>query len=146
MNWGWKIVVVYSLFVIMTLTMVIYFARQKVDLVADDYYKQEIEYQDQIDKITNTRSLNEPIDFQFSAESRQIKLDFSESHAAKGIKGSVFLYRPSNSDEDRKYDIKPDINGEQTIAIGSLNKGLWRVKISWISAGKAYYDEKIITL
>ncbi|MCK5210529.1 MAG: FixH family protein, partial [Cyclobacteriaceae bacterium] len=38
MNWGWKIVVLYSAFVIMTLSMVFFFMRQKVDLVADDYY------------------------------------------------------------------------------------------------------------
>ena len=36
MNWAWKIVVVYSAFVVMTLSMAFFFMRQKVDLVADD--------------------------------------------------------------------------------------------------------------
>jgi hypothetical protein len=44
-------------FVVMTLAMVVYFMGHKVDLVAEDYYKQEIEYQDQIDKIANTQAL-----------------------------------------------------------------------------------------
>lgn len=146
MSWGWKIVVVYSLFVIMTLSMVFFFMRQKVDLVADDYYKQEIEYQDKIDKISNARSLREPISFTFSSQEREIQLKFPKAHIDQGIAGEVRLYRPSDSDEDKGFDIKPNTNGEQVIAVGSLKKGMWRVKISWTSAGKGYYDEKVITL
>ena len=146
MNWGWKIVILYSLFVIMTLTMVFFFMRQRVDLVADDYYKQEIEYQDQIDKITNARSLKEPIGFQYSKENRTIQLDFPKSHVSNGINGIVSLYRPSDSDEDRQFKIKPDEKGIQIIAVGSLKKGLWRAKIAWKSGGIEFYDEKVITL
>ena len=146
MNWGWKIVVVYSLFVLMTLSMVFYFARQKVDLVADDYYKQEIEYQDQMDKISNARSLREPISFTFSTLDRKIQLKFPGAHIERGIVGEIRLYRPSDSAEDKNFDIRPNSKGEQVIAVGGLKKGLWRVKISWSSAGMAYYDEKVITL
>lgn len=146
MNWGWKIVVVYALFVIMTLAMVFYFMRQKVDLVAEDYYKQEIEYQGQIDKITNARLLKEPVGFQYLIDDRSIQLTFPKTHIEHGIKGQVQLYRPSDANEDKKIIIKPGEDGVQTIAIGSLKKGLWRVKISWNSAGKEYYDEKVLTL
>ncbi|MCG8309429.1 MAG: FixH family protein [Cytophagales bacterium] len=146
MSWGWKIVVLYTAFVVMTLTMVFYFMRQKVDLVADDYYKQEIEYQSQINKITNARSLREPIGFTFSPKDRNIQLKFPESHITQGIQGEVYLYRPSDADQDKNFDIHPDENGKQVIALGSLRKGMWRVKIYWISAGREYYDEKIITL
>ena len=78
MNWGWKIVVVYSGFVVMTLGMVFYFMGHKVDLVAKDYYKQEIEYQDQIDKITNAKSLDEPIGFEYTAAEKKIKLQLKK--------------------------------------------------------------------
>ena len=146
MNWGWKIVILYSSFVIMTLAMVFYFMGQKVDLVAEDYYKQEIEYQEQIDKITNTKALKEPIIFKYSAEERSIVLNFPASHIVQGIEGKIHLYRPSNSEEDKEYNIQPEDTGVQTIAVGSLSKGLWKVKISWSSAGLEFYDEKVITL
>ena len=146
MNWGWKIVVLYSLFIGMTLFMVFFFMRQKVDLVADDYYKQEIEYQGQIDKITNAKSLKEPVGFEYLAESRIVKFNFPQEHADNGVKGNIHFYRPSNADEDKKIGIKTESNGVQVIGVRSLNKGLWKVKISWVSGGKGFYDEKVITL
>jgi len=146
MNWGWKIVVVYSLFVLMTLTMVFYFMGQKVDLVANDYYKQEIEYQNQIDKISNTKLLKKAIGFEYKAGSRIVKFSFPKEHADKGLKGDIHFYRPSNADEDKMFKVKTESTGEQKIAVGSLNRGLWRVKISWTSGGKEFYDEKVITL
>lgn len=146
MNWSWKIVVVYSLFVLMTLTMVFYFTGQKVDLVADDYYKQEIEYQNQIDKISNAKSLKEAIGVEYVAGSRIVKFSFPKEHADNGLNGDIHFYRPSNADEDKKFNVKTESTGVQKIAVGSLSRGLWKVKISWTSGGKEFYDEKIITL
>ena len=146
MNWGWKIVLVYSAFVVMTLGMVFYFMGHKVDLVADDYYKQEIEYQDQIDKMANAKSLKEPIAFKFSAAQRTVSVGFPIAHLQQGLKGNIHFYRPSDSDLDKQFAIKTNEGGEQVISIGSLQKGLWKIKISWTAGNKAYYDEKVITL
>lgn len=146
MNWGWKIVIVYTAFVVMTLAMVFYFMGQDVDLVAEDYYKQEIEYQDQIDKIANTMALKEPVGFEYSFQNRTIIINFPKSHIDQGIHGKIHLYRPSNADEDREFEVRPESEGDQTIAVGSLSKGLWKIKISWSSAGNTFYDEKVITL
>ncbi len=146
MNWGWKIVVVYSAFVIMTLSMVFFFMNQKVDLVADDYYKQEIEYQGQINKISNANSLEEPIGFNYSPENRVVIFTFPVDHVSGGLKGQIHFYRPANADEDKIFNINPDANGEQKIGVGSLSKGMWKVKISWAFGKKHFYNEKIVTL
>ena len=146
MNWGWKIVVLYSAFVIMTLSMVFFFMRQKVDLVADDYYKQEIEYQDQIDKITNTKSLNEPVGYMYSHQPRTVKLSFPVAHVQQGLAGKIHFYRPANANEDKEFGIKTNESGEQIIAISSLSRGLWKIKIYWKSGGREFYDEKVVTL
>ena len=146
MSWGWKIVVVYVLFVAMTLSMVVYFMRQKVDLVATDYYKQEIEYQDQLDKISNARSLQKQVGFEYDAGARRVKVEFPAQHVNDGLSGDIHFYRPSDADQDRTFDISPNDDGLQEIAIGSLPRGLWRVKISWSSGGVEFYDEKALTL
>lgn len=146
MNWGWKIVVLYSAFVVMTLSMVVYFMGQKVDLVADDYYKQEIEYQGQIDKISNTKSLIEQLGYEFSSEHRTIKLTFPELHTEDGIKGKIHFYRPSDADVDKKIDVRVNQSGEQVVSIASLDRGLWKIRIAWSSGGMEYFDEKIVTL
>jgi hypothetical protein len=146
MNWGWKIVVLYSAFVVMTLSMVVYFMRQKVDLVADDYYKQEIEYQDQIDKISNAKALKEPIGYGYDMKNRTIKLSFPQAHLTQELRGKINFYRPANADEDKEFDIRPEASGAQIISVSDLNKGLWKIKIYWTAGGKEFFDEKVVTL
>lgn len=48
-NWGKGIVLVYSLFVLGILYLVYQSKQQKLDLVYDDYYAQELMFQNQID-------------------------------------------------------------------------------------------------
>lgn len=146
MSWGWKIVIVYGAFVVMTLAMVFYFMGHKVDLVAEDYYKQEIEYQSQIDKITNNRLLKEPLKFAYLSPQRKIIINFPKEHLDKGLAGTIHFYRPSNSDMDKEFDIMPSEIGEQVIAVGGLQKGFWKIKISWTANSREFYDEKTITL
>lgn len=146
MSWGWKIVVMYTLFVVMTLSMVFYFMRQDVDLVAQDYYRQEIEYQDQIDKIENAKSLKEPVDLEYLTNQNLIKLQFPSSHLQEGIDGTIQLYRPSNAKEDKLVKVKPMADGQQLINVKDLSVGLWKVKISWSAGGMEYYDEHAVTL
>ena len=146
MNWGWKIVVVYSAFVMMTLFMVFFFMRQKVDLVADDYYKQEIEYQEQINKISNANALEEPVGFDYLAEDRAVIITFPVEHAGIGLEGKIHFYRPANADEDKIFNINPQANGKQKIAVGSLSKGLWKVKITWAFGEKDFYNEETVIL
>ena len=145
MNWGWKIVFLYSAFIIMTLSMVFYFMSQDVELVADDYYKQEIEYQDQIDKISNTKALNKPIGYEYSSRQHTVKLSFPEVYLHNTLNGKIHFYRPSNSSEDKIFDLKVNDSCEQVISIASLSRGLWKIKINWNSGGKEFYDEKVVT-
>ncbi len=83
---------------------------------------------------------------EYVAESRIVRFNFPKEHTDNGLKGNIHFYRPSNAAEDKKIDIKTESTGVQIIGVGSLNKGLWKVKISWVSGGKEFYDEKVITL
>ncbi len=60
-NWGYKIVLVYSVFVAGILYLVVQSSRQQMDLVTDDYYAQEIRYQEKIDQSKRASALSEPI-------------------------------------------------------------------------------------
>ncbi len=146
MSWGWKITILYVGFVIMTLAMVFYFMGQKVDLVTEEYYKEEIKYQDQIDRITNAKALNDPVKVEYSLHEKKVKISFPKSHTGQTIKGNIHFYSPSDSEEDRDFPVKVMDEGIQTIYVGSLRKGLWRIKIRWHAGDKEYYHEQLITL
>ncbi len=146
MSWGWKITLLYVGFVIMTLAMVFYFMSQKVDLVTEEYYKEEIRYQDQIDRITNAKALDDPVRVEYLPHEKRVKISYPESHIGQSIKGNIHFYSPLDSDEDRDFPIKVLDGGTQFIYVGSFRKGLWRIKISWKAGGKEYYHEQQITL
>ena len=48
MNWGKGIIIVMSSFVIFILTLVFILMSTRVDLTSEDYYKQEINFQKEI--------------------------------------------------------------------------------------------------
>lgn len=142
--WAWGTVIVYCLFAGGTIGFVLFASTQKVELVSDDYYKKEVVYQQQIERINRTNALDESINWHIS-ESRKT-LDFLFSlQLVKG--GTITLYRPSESSQDKKFSINVMDGGGQHISLDGLSKGMWRVKVEWNGTdGKSYYKEGDITL
>ena len=57
MNWGYRIIIVFVLFIAGILSMVLYVNSKGADLVAEDYYMQEVNYQDIINAKSNSVAL-----------------------------------------------------------------------------------------
>ena len=55
MNWGYKIMIVYLVFVAGIAVMVYNSAMQNIDLVTPDYYAKELKYQEKIDETNVTK-------------------------------------------------------------------------------------------
>jgi hypothetical protein len=141
MNWGYKILLVYILFVIGIMWMVFTSSSQKVDLVAPDYYAKELKYQEIIDAAKRAGALSSPVTC--NIVNQEIKIIFPKEFAGKKISGEVNLYCPSNENKDilRPFDIRDTL---LTIPIPSANKGLHEVQIHWQSDEIKYYFEKKI--
>ena len=63
LNWGNWIAVAYSVFVLFIIAMVYLAFGEKWDLVAENYYEQEIQYQDKINSIENVMMYNASFHF-----------------------------------------------------------------------------------
>ena len=139
MNWGKGIFIFYSLFMIAILSVVYFAFTQEVNLVSDDYYKQEIEYEDQIERIKNTESLIEK-------PKVVLKNTYIELSFPKGLnpKGALLLFRPSDGTQDRRIAIALGANGTQQMDFSTQSAGKWIAKLSWEEDGKEYYQEFII--
>lgn len=142
MNWGYRIVIAYLLFVGILGVLAFKSFRSKVNLVAPDYYKQELAYQQQIDKIKNAASLEHPLTIELLSEQRLLIVRFPSSQV--GLRGKVTLYRPSNSDLDRTWKLQPDQENRQFISLKDMADGLWKVKVEWEANGKSFYQQKNI--
>ena len=141
MSWGWKIVLIFAGFVLLVLFMVFKSLQQDFHLVADDYYKQEIEYQKVINSMKNAISLGDEFDVKYDVRSQILSLSFPEDHRGD-IVGEIYFFRPSDSKLDIRVSIRADQYGKMEIKTGSLKRGLWKLKILWSYNDDNYYYEK----
>ncbi len=146
MSWGWKIFILYTGFVLLTLAVVAYTMTQKVELVTDEYYKEEIAYQKQIERMKNARNMEEPVKVDYQPEQALLIFTFPRTHAGSDLDGTVWFYRPSDTSQDRKIHIELDDKGRQVLNVNQLAAGYWQVKVLWSSGGKEYYIQKELIL
>ena len=141
MNWGTKIVISFIAFIGVIFTLAYISMGQDINLVADDYYAQELAYEDQIQRIKNTQGLSERPTLVVDKKAKQAHLVFPEGLKEKIDEGEVQLYRPSNAAFDKKVTIALNEDGVQTIDVSSLVRGLWKAKITWEYRNTEYYQE-----
>ena len=90
MNWGLRIIILYSGFVIFMLGLVYKCTQQKFDLVAKDYYAQELAYQKVIDGSHNNALLQTPVKIEQQAAGILVQLPASQAGFQHG---KIFFYR-----------------------------------------------------
>ncbi|MFC3810493.1 FixH family protein [Lacihabitans lacunae] len=145
MNWGHKIGLVYLAFVIFMVTLVTLCMKQKdIDLVSEDYYTQELKYEQKLTQMRNTSGLAEEVNIYTSTNSDSLKIELTAKSA--GTNCEVSMYRPSDPKLDFKKNLVADSNGEIVMLTDGVQKGLWVAKILWTSEGKTYYKEQKIQI
>jgi len=143
-NWGTAIVLAFIGFIAFILYFVLSMNfNDKYDhqLVTDDYYKQELEYQDDIDKVNNAKTLEE--DISYTKTKQGLVFKFPENFDPKKITGKVFLYRPSNEHLDFETPISIS-ESYLLVPDKRLLDGRWNISIDWQYNGKSYLYKKSI--
>ena len=99
------------------------------ELVTEDYYKKEIEYQTTIDREEKTQKENMQVAI-FYEKGRGVIFTFPEKISEKQIQGSVNFYRPSNEKLDFVLPILLQ-NNKMTISDEKLIEGRWNINIEY---------------
>jgi hypothetical protein len=139
-NWGTKIFLVYSGFVVFMLVFVFLCTRQQFDLVAPDYYAQELKYQDVIDGKNNANLLAKGISLSASNDTILVHLPVEELRGG----GEIYFYRPDNASLD--FKMKFVNNAIIAIPTSKLAKGTYNVKATWTNDSKPYFHELTYTV
>ena len=130
-NWGTGIVIAIVLFIIFILSFVyrtIFIEEYEHHLVSEDYYKEELHYQEEIDKMNNANLLIENVSLRNT--DKGIIIHFPDDKDYNKIKGTVYFLRRSNKkfDFERKIDLK---NNSMLIEDKMLVPGKWEIKVDW---------------
>ncbi|MFC3415515.1 FixH family protein [Algoriphagus hitonicola] len=141
MDWGKGIILTIIGFVIVVMTMVVISVRMDgIELVTDNYYEQEIKYQDRIDEEKLTLALGRDV-LVYESDTKSVILDLPV-----GSKGKLNLFRPSERALDQELAVEIKDVGKKEVSIKHLKPGYWRVQLSWTENGENYYQEKKISL
>jgi hypothetical protein len=143
--WPVSIVTFFAVAICAAIAFVIFCQRHQVDLVAADYYEQEVRYQDQLDRAHRAASLQAPASIGYDDQTKRITVSLPLEHQGKDVKGWVQLYRPSAAGLDQKLPLNIDAAGAQVIDASTLTSGLWHIRVSWNARGADYYyDQKLV--
>lgn len=139
MNWSTRIVLLYSGFVVMMLALVFGASSQDFHLVTEDYYAEELDYQEKIYASQNAKALESPLLIEIEMADKEIFLAFPATQT--DVVGEVDFYKPDNANEDRTIVLKP-VSGKQTLSLAGMRHGRWVMKVQWESGGKMFYQEE----
>jgi len=137
-NWGHGIAAVIVFFMGLMGFLVISAINEESHLVSVDYYKQEIEYQSIIDKRVNLKERGEKV--LLKVEDGLLILQFPYSKGEL-LKGKLLFLRPSDPKLDLNKEIEVDDKGVMSLALDQFVKGLYQVKLDWVSK-EEYYQEQ----
>ena len=138
--WPYGIIATFVVFGLGMTTLVTIAAKHPEDLVSDNYYEHELQYQNQIDG--TTRALAAGAAIRYDTIARQAIITLPVVQLAQKLTGTVVLYRPDSPALDRTVELKPSANGTQTVSLSQFAQGPWRLKIAWQAGGQGYYLEK----
>lgn len=144
-NWGKGIVIAIVLFISFIMYFVVTITTNSeydYDLVSEQYYEEELTYQERIDASKNAQNLNSTISFEKTADGIVIKLP--EELQNKTLHGKVFLYRPS----DKQLDFEIALSNVQDYLLvpdKRLLGGRWNISVEIRHENKNYYfTEEIV--
>ncbi|WP_298345447.1 FixH family protein [uncultured Algibacter sp.] len=143
-NWGTGIVLAFIGFI----SFIMYFIitmnvdnKYDHDLVSEDYYADELQYQNDINKLENANTLEANLSYEKTAEG--LVIHFPETVNYNDITGKLFLYRPSNKQLDFETAISLS-NPYLLIPDKRLVDGRWNIKVDWQYKGKSYLFKESI--
>lgn len=130
-NWGHGVSLFLGAFIIFILTFVYKtVVRPEYDhkLVSEEYYKDEIHFQQEIDRVNNALQLKQNV--VLSKSDKGIHVVFPSIFDSEKVKGFVEIQRAN----DDKLDLKTEIvlnNMQMIIPADKLVKGSYNIKVVW---------------
>lgn len=134
-TWGTGILAFLILFLLAMGALVLFTARQGINLVHKDYYEKGVDHMEQIEIDQRSASFENYI--HTSADDTYFLIRLDEELSSQIDSGGILLFRPSDSNYDRAMDWIPGQN-ELSVARSELIRGRYILKIYWYSKTLRY--------
>src|SRR5215831_17336740 len=92
--WTISIIAFFTVAIIGCGTFIAFCSRHPADLVAADYYEQEVRYQSQIDRLQHAQQPTPSVAVTYDARTKLISIALPPNHSQHQASGTIQLYRP----------------------------------------------------
>lgn len=144
LNWGQSLAIVLFLFVVFIGSFVyktLFVSDYDHALVSEEYYKEELHYQEEIDRLNNAKKLTKNVTIE--RNEKGITIQFPSNIDYKSITAQLKLIRNANTTFDIEKELKLD-SLSYLIPDKELVKGRYTLKLIWKSNENSYQlNEKI---
>jgi len=144
-SWPTGIIIAIIAFIVFILSFVYrvtFMAEYDHHLVSEEYYKDELNYQKEIDKLNNAANLKE--DITLKIVDNGLLITFPSKFDPTQISGLISFKRLSNDKIDFQFPIELKTN-KYIVNDANLVEGRWDVKIEWTINNITYlFKEKLM--
>ena len=112
--------------------------------MSDNYYEQEIKYQQQLNRIDRAQSLSNPVYWNYDNKIKAVIVNFPPEINPNLVRGNILFFRPSDAKLDNLVPLTLSDTGTQQISTKNLTPGLWKIKVFWQVHDNEYYKEGIL--
>lgn len=144
--WPWAIIAAFVIFAGGTIALVVISTVNRSELVSDDYYEQELRYQQRLDRQARTRTEAPGASLRYDAGQDCLLLSLPGEQAARRPAGVIHLYRAASARDDHAVKLILDAEGRQRIPTAALARGPWKVRVVWIVEDREYGLEQNVIL
>lgn len=142
--WPYGIVCFFALALTFIISFIVWCCHQREDLVANNYYDDEIRYQQEIDRFKRTEPIASQIEVAYDAREHNIVIKVPSLSSQPPV-GQIHLYRPADERLDQQLSLTPDDKGIQHLNAKTLAPGLWKVRLEWSVNGQDYlFDRSVV--
>lgn len=140
MNWGKGLALALVSFAALMAWFVVMASRNPEPLVTEQYYEQELKYQDRIEQSGRALSLSSVV--AITVAGQELHLLFPAELKGGMITGRLTLARPNDPGGDRVLEVRTDTAGTFTAKDVGLVPGCYNALLEWSAVGVTYYTEK----
>ena len=128
----------YVVFIAGILFLVFKSSSQKVELVTENYYEQELKFQQKIDQAERAQSLSSAL--KYGVNKNELAIFFPDEMKGVKLNAHVLIYYAADETKDKRYDLATD-NAKLLIVLPVSGKGMYELKMDWVAGNISYYSE-----
>lgn len=137
LNWGHGLMIALGCFILFILSLIFIFpmGKQNAEMISNNYYEEELQYQDIIDAKNNAAKLDKTPTYRATNEG--ILITFPETIKVDENTVNFVLFRT----EDSNLDVKKEVSLQHNLFLipaKVISKGSYTLKLKWKENKKPY--------